>query len=191
MRCKKEEFIKNGYYHLYNHAIDEQNLFYEDADYDLFLKKFNLNLERIPASVFAYCLMPNHFHFLLRQDSDKKIYSLINYVLISYVQCFNRKYDRKGRLFRSPLHHKLVGNALYLINLCKYIHLNPVSAGLVDKPEEWEYSNYAEWVGVRQYSRIPCEIRQVYFPNPSDYRSFVESPIADIPCDINYPGLLI
>ncbi len=150
-------------------------LFYDEDDYELFLNLFKYNLDKIPASVFAYCLMPNHFHFLLRQDSDKKLYHIFNYALIAYVQRYNKKYGRKGPLFQSPLQHKLVENQEYLLQLCKYIHINPVKAGLVEYPENWIYSNYLEWVKLRTDTLFAKEIHSDYFPHPEDYISMIST----------------
>ena len=146
MRCKKEDFVAGSIFHLYNHVIDDFQLFYDDRDYDFFLFNIKYQFGKRPCSVFAYCLMPNHFHFLVRQDNDIKLYMALNYAFISYAKYFNKKYNRKGPIFRSPLQHIKVDNNIYLIQLCKYIHLNPVYADLVNEPQDWIYSNYMDWI---------------------------------------------
>ena len=175
MRCLKEDFISGAIFHIYNHAIDDYLLFYDDVDYDFFLHTLNKNIEKIPASVFAYCLMPNHYHFLIRQDSDEKIYRIFNYTFIAYAQYFNKKYNRKGPLFRSPLQHKAVSNQEYLIQLCKYIHMNPVSANLVENPGDWIYSNYLEWIKERNGKLFTKEIHEKYYPDPEAYKVYMTS----------------
>lgn len=169
MRCRTGDFICGNYFHFYNKTFDHRLLFYDVCDYENFIKIFKKNICKIPASVFAYCLMPNHFHFLLRQESDKKLFHIFNYSLIPYVQRYNKKYNRKGPLFQSPLQHILVTNQEYLLQLCKYIHLNPVKSGLVQDPGEWKYTNYAEWIGIRSEDLIADEVHSEYFPDPRDY----------------------
>lgn len=175
MRCLNDDFQPNSVFHVFNHATDEHLLFYDDQDYEFFLIALGKQLENIPASIVAFCLMPNHYHFLIRQDSENKIYKIFNYAFVSYARYYNRKYKRKGRIFRSPLQHKKVIDQSYLIQLCKYIHLNPVYAGLVEEPEEWEYSNYKEWVNKRDELFFTKEIRNYYFRNVNDYISFLNS----------------
>jgi len=77
------------------------------------------------------------------------INKIFNHVLSYYVQKFNRKYKRKGRLMEGPLQHIRIVKERHLFSLCQYIHLNPVKAGLVNTPSEWAYSNFREWVGHR------------------------------------------
>lgn len=162
-------------FHIFNHVIDDYSLFYDDQDYDFFLLTINIQLSKVPASVFAYCLMPNHYHFLIRQDSDIKIFKAFNYAFISYAKYFNKKYNRKGPIFRSPLQHIEVKDQAYLIQLCKYIHLNPIFANLVNKPEEWIYSNYMDWIKKRNGKLFTSEIREIYFPDPNNYVQFINS----------------
>ena len=175
MRCIKEDFVSGATFHIYNHAIDDYNLFYDDEDYTFLLFNIEKQTKKIPSSIFAYCLMPNHYHFLIRQDSEKKIYQIFNYAYISYAQFFKKKYNRKGPIFRSPLQHKIVSNQEYLIQLCKYIHMNPVRADLVEEPEDWIYSNYLEWLKERNGILFTREIHEKYFPNPEEYRSYINS----------------
>ena len=144
MRCLHEDFVEGATFHIYNHAIDDYNLFYDDEDYDYFLNIFENNLKKVPASVYAYCLMPNHYHFLIRQDSDVQVYRLFNYAFVKYALYFNKKYDRKGPIFRSALQHKLVDNNTYLLQLSKYIFMNPVRANLVNHPNKWPFTNLAQ-----------------------------------------------
>jgi putative transposase len=176
MRCVDEDFIFGSIFHIYNHAIDGQLLFYDDQDYDFFQVSIDKQLEKIPASIIAYCLMPNHYHTLIKQDDDDKIYKIFNYAFISYARYYNTKYYRKGHIFRTPLQHKIVKDKTYLIQLCKYIHLNPVNAGLVELPEEWMFSNYRECINTKGKNYFNKVLREVSFPNGQDYASFVKSP---------------
>ena len=149
MRCKKEEFIEGAYFHIYNHAAYNEILFPQSEDYEYFLKKLKKSIEKIPVSIIAYCLMPNHFHFFVRQESEIPIYKIFNLVSLSYVRHYNIKYKRYGSLYSGKLNHKGLHDLKYILNLCKYIHCNPVIAGLVNMPEKWEFSNYREWIGKR------------------------------------------
>ena len=169
MRCKKEEFIENEFFHFYNHAVDNLDLFKEHDDYIYFLKKFKNNRNKYPLSVIAYCLMPNHFHFLLRQDSKIPIYNIFRDCFTSYALHYNSKYNRKGTLFMGPLQHIRVKTEKYLLCLCKYIHFNPKKAKLVKDLTDWKYSNYLEWIEKRNGDLFYNEIKQLFYYDIIDY----------------------
>lgn len=173
MRCLHQEFTKGRVFHIFNHAIDDFMLFYDEEDYNYFLSIFEKKLDNIPAAIFAYCLMPNHYHFLIRQESEKEIYKLFNFAYISYARYYNKRYNRKGHIFRTPLQHINVNSKIYMLQLCKYIHMNPVYANLVDKPEDWTYSNYLEWIKKRKGLLFAEDFQQKYFPDPQRYIEFV------------------
>ena len=170
MRCKKEEFVKGEYFHFYNRSVENTLLFKRDDDYSYFLDKFKFKINTYPASVFAYCLMPNHFHFLLRQDDDKPIYQIFNDLNNSYVQHYNIKYSRKGHLYKGQLQHKRIKNDEYIICLCQYIHFNPHKAGLVNDLSDWKYSNYLEWIGKRNGILFNDELLKIYFESAELYQ---------------------
>ena len=175
MRCKQEEFVKDQYFHFYNHAIGDELLFREDEDYIWFLNKFKIVLQKYPASIFAYCLMPNHFHFLIRQDSEKPIYKIFNDLNNPYVKHYNYKYKRVGRLYRDSLQHIRVYKENYLIHLCQYIHYNPVKAGIVNRAENWRYSNFLEWIGARNGDLFDVELLKAYFGDSKDHQNEIQA----------------
>ena len=148
-------------------------MFYKRNDYILLLKKLKSILELYPASIFAYCLMPNHFHFLIRQDGDIPVYRIFNNLFSYYVQVFNKLHNRKGRLFRGPLQHKLINKEEYLIYLCQYIHCNPIKAHLVNDLKEWEFSNYPEWIGNRNGKLFCDALLKEYFENREHYKESI------------------
>ncbi|MFA6618665.1 MAG: transposase [Candidatus Neomarinimicrobiota bacterium] len=174
MRCTEKDFQPEAIFHIYNHSADGYDLFYDDEDYDYFLQLFEKYLKKIPGSIFAYCLMPNHYHFLIRQDSDFKIFKIFNYSFIRYVHFFNEKYNHKGSILRSPLQHIKVDNDFYLLQLCKYIHLNPVRKELVDNPEDWLYSDYNRWIDKDHTAKMSFANPDKYL-NPKQYVKFVNS----------------
>jgi len=162
MRCKQEEFTEGSIFHFYNKTQKNKLLFLEDSDFLYFLAKFKHNLNKYLAEVYAYCLMPNHFHFCLKQNSDKKIFRIFNDTLTSYALHYNSKYDYKGTLMQGKLQHKKIKSEEYLILLCKYIHHNPVKSFLVDHVDDWQYSNYLEWIGKRKGELFSIEIIENY-----------------------------
>ena len=189
MKCSSDLYVKGSSFHFYNRVVDGELLFFDDEDYRLFLGKFRKSMERYALSVFSYCLMPNHFHFFLRQNSEVKIYQIFNSVLSSYIQKYNIKYERKGALMGGPLQSIIIEEKEYLINLCRYIHLNPVQAHLVDSLEEWEYSNYREWIGVRNGKLFDSEIYDICKTNPKLYKESIQKYL-DYPFDTDFKKFL-
>lgn len=129
--------------------------------------------QRYGAAVIAYCLMPNHYHLLLRQQTNEPLSKFIGVLFNAYVQAVNRQQARSGTLFEGRFRHARVDREEYLIHLCRYIHLNPVKAKLVTRPEDWHYSDYLEWIGQRPGTLKDDAFIRDRFPAPACYQSFV------------------
>ena len=124
-------------------------------------------------TIIAYCLMPNHYHFLIRQETDKPLSKFINVLFNSYVQAINQQQGRTGTLFEGRFRHVRVDRDEYLVHLCRYIHNNPVKANLVKAPEDWSYSDYLEWIGQKPGMFIDEDFIKERFSKPEEYSQFV------------------
>ena len=144
----------------------------KDENYLYLLDLFQKNKQRYLVTINAYCLMPNHYHLLLYQDNDKSISRFLKSTFQSYAQAFNKKYDRTGKLFEGNPQGKLIDDESYLTHLCRYIHLNPVDAGIVDDNELWPYSNYFEFIDKRNGTLYEPEFIKEYFSDVG-YQQFV------------------
>ena len=161
-------FEANTIYHIYNHGNAEDLIFREDTNYGFFLKRYRKYIPHI-ADTYAYCLMPNHFHFMVRIKSreelmeffnsknpqglrnpeglgDDNISNLISHqfgtLLNSYTKSYNKYYSRRGSLFINTTKRKPITNRAYFTQLIRYIHLNPIRHGFVDQVSDWPYSSY-------------------------------------------------
>ena len=94
-------------------------------------------------------------------------------ILISYVQALNKQLDRSGPLFTGRFQSIHIDKEEYIAHLCRYIHLNPVKAGLVHLPENWQYSNYLAWIGERNGKLIDNKFVHEHFSSPKMYRKFI------------------
>lgn len=138
-------------------------------------------------AIIAYCLLPNHYHWLVRQDADTPVNALPKRVFGSYSQAFNKAYQRSGTLFEGTFRATIVDTDAYLRHLCRYIHANPVKHGLVSAPELWPYSNYLDWIGQRAGTLVDHEFIRAYFETPARYQPFVDEYLsrrASLPRDL-------
>jgi len=173
MPYRGDVFAKGHYYHIYNRGTGGAPLFFIPGNYELCLRLVKRYTTRYGVTVIAYCLMPNHYHFLLRQETETPLSKFINVLFNAYVQAINRQQGRSGTLFQGRFRHVWVDRESYLVHLCRYIHLNPVKAGLVLRPEDWPYSNYLEWIGQRDGSLKDEAFIRERFPTPQSYQRFV------------------
>jgi putative transposase len=140
------------------------------------MKSYCLSFELTP---IAYCLMPNHYHFLVRQDGEHPAGLLPQRVFNSYTKAFNERYQRSGTLFEGNYRLKMIQEESHLLHLCRYIHANPVKGGLVTDPADWPYSNYLEWVDDRRGTLADRVFVRAHFPSSHAYRAFVSDYTSD------------
>lgn len=173
MPYRGDVFRPGHYYHLYNRGVGGTIIFFNPGNYEYCLQLIGGYSRRHGASVIAHCLMPNHYHLLIRQETDTPLSTFIRVLFNSYVQAVNKQQGRKGPLFEGRFRHVWVDREEYLIHVCRYIHLNPVRARLVKTPEEWKYSNYLECIGERAGTLKDDSFIRDRFPAAGTYRSFV------------------
>jgi putative transposase len=171
------QFIRCNYYHLYNRGCNKEKLFLCEENYLYLLRLLRSATSHFHVSVIAYCLMPNHYHLLVRQDGDILLDKMMQDVFNRYTKVYNKRYQRSGTLFEGPFKAKYVGREAYLLHLCRYIHRNPVDAGLVALPEQWKYSNYLDWIGRRDGNLVDREFILEYFDLPEEYITFMHDYI--------------
>ena len=143
-------FDPGAYYHLFNRGVNRDNIYFENRNYLFFL--FNIERYLLPlADLIAYCLMPNHYHLLIHYretsevDSTTEDSKAMMKISVSYTKAINYRYNRVGPLFQGAFQAKSIDSDTYLSHLIGYIHLNPVTTGLVESPEEWLYSSFHDY----------------------------------------------
>lgn len=129
--------------------------------------------------VIAYCLMPTHLHLALHQLRCGGISKFMNKVLNSYSRYFNLKYKRKGPLWQGRFKKIQVESNEQLLHLTRYIHLNPVTAYLVDLPEAWHASSYMEFIQTKPIENLLCSHHNFIEMDCGAYKRFVEERIPD------------
>jgi len=136
---------EGSYYHVYNRGNNKGLIFFEEANYDYFLEKFKKYV--CPnVDIFAYCLMPNHFHFFLRIIDPNGFEKGIKNFLISYTKSINQTYKKVGSLFQGRYKSKKIDSEEYYTRIITYIHHNPKDAGMVKNLEDYRFSSYKAYV---------------------------------------------
>lgn len=147
-------------------------------------KGFNKALEIVSkdkdklVQIIAYCLMPTHVHLVLKQLKENGISDYMRKVLDGYTRYFNTKHKRKGPLWESKFKNVLVTNDEQLLHLTRYLHLNPVTAVLVEKPKDWAFSSYKEYLGQANKANSLCQWDDILSIEPLLYRKFVNDRIS-------------
>ena len=131
-------------------------------------------------SLICYCLMPNHFHLLLRQEKDTPLSALLLKVLTSYSMYFNRKYQHVGHVFQDRFRAVHIGSDTQLKHISAYIHLNPKVATFVRDAAKWKYSSYPEYLTQDEREMCDKTIVLEQFRNARDYERFVQDSFEDI-----------
>lgn len=137
--------IENAFYHVFNRGLNKQNIFSDNADYLTFLKRLvTLKKEKeFDHSIYAYVLMPNHFHLLI-QTRKISLSKIMTSLLTSYSMYFNKKYERVGILFQNRFKSKLCDKETYLLGASRYILLNPLEANIVSDLSQYYWSSYQD-----------------------------------------------
>jgi REP element-mobilizing transposase RayT len=156
LRETDQQMVPGQYYHIYNRGNNGEDIFLEARNYVYFLKLYHKHVSPI-AETYAYCLLKNHFHFLVRikDESDLtgfqnlsglalKLHLPFSHFFNAYTKAINKTYGRTGSLFERPFKRILITNESHLLYLVTYIHQNPQRHGLVTGFSKWLYSSYSK-----------------------------------------------
>lgn len=144
-----------GIYHVMMRGINHQNIFEDEEDYYQFISTLdrvrikyddNGNPSGTNCTFYAYCLMSNHFHLLIR-EREESVGETVKRIASSYVYYYNRKYGRDGHLFKERFKSEPVNDMAYFTILLRYIHQNPIKAGIAGNVKDYEYSSWGEYDG--------------------------------------------
>lgn len=198
MPIRVAPLINNEFYHIFNRGVDKKDIFIQPRDYSRFIKtffyyqffgpkpkfstfqKFKMNTFK-PVSdkkflnILCYCLMPNHFHFLVRQIEDGGITKFMQQIQNSYGKYINTKYGRIGPLFQGRFKAIRIESDEQLLHVSRYIHLNPIVSGLTKRLESYGWTSYREYTA----SDIICNTTEIlnFFSDKQKYIEFINDQI--------------
>lgn len=207
MALRLTPLITNEHYHIFNRGVARQPTFFQKRDYERFILSMEYNrFENIPyklsrylhmpakdrftilenlvtqsntiVEIVSYCLMPNHFHLLLKQTKNNGISIFMKRISDGYTKYINTKYDRVGPLFQGAFKNVYIETDEQLIHLSRYIHLNPVISNIIEVESllQYHWSSLTEYI-TNKYRFINPDIILSYFPKQEEYKHFVYDQI--------------
>ena len=137
---------RSGIYHVMLRGINHHTIFEDEEDFQKYLQTLKEYQDKLEYIIYAYCLMDNHIHLLMKEGSEElgKIFQTIG---ASFVYWYNWKYERRGHLFQGRYKSEIVENDEYFLTAVRYIHQNPLKAGIAEKIEDYKWSSYSEYIG--------------------------------------------
>lgn len=190
-------FAEGEIFHIYNRGVGKMDIFESPDDYSFFLYRMKENLSpelvskerRAPSpggyvrkllpsgsfTLLAYCLMPNHFHLVIRQNTTLPISTFMLKLCGGYSKNFNATRDRVGSVFQDQFKSVLVDSDEYLRWISAYVHSNPKVAGLVTDLKDYPWSSYVDYVGQRNGVLCKKDVIINSFKDITEYVEFVES----------------
>ena len=187
-------FVNGQYYHIYNRGVEKRTIFENNRDYGRFLETmnyyqfsgpkprfskflisqlFNPLINRKIVEIICYCLMPNHFHLLIKQSQDGGISEFLSKLSNSYTKYYNIKHSRVGPLLQGEFKAVMIESNEQLIHVSRYIHLNPLIAYIVKDLDFYQWSSYKDFVENSKNGTCAKDEIINFFKSPKDYRQFV------------------
>jgi len=196
----KNKFYDGCFYHIFNKSIANFGIFTKSVNNIRFIQaldyynntKVEISLsvylrtnlldvdllipkEQSVAKIISYCIMPDHYHLLVKIIDASKFSKYLNNVESSFTRFFNLKNNRKGPLWQSTVKSVYIESNEHLLHVSRYIHLNPTTKYLVGKPEDWELSSYQYFIHNEKY--LKNYVREISINSCVDYKKFVENNI--------------
>ncbi|PIQ85464.1 MAG: addiction module toxin RelE [Candidatus Omnitrophica bacterium CG11_big_fil_rev_8_21_14_0_20_45_26] len=161
-----------AYYHVFSRGNEKREIVREEYDYRMFLSILVECAEKDEVVIYAYCIMPNHFHLLI-QTKQANLAVFMKRLIGTYTMRFNYRHERVGHLFQGRYKSIVIDKDTYLLELSRYIHLNPCKAKLVDNPVDYVWSSMRYFVRDEPPSFLGSLEIMNQFQSPVDYQTFV------------------
>ncbi len=162
-------------YHVINRGNGGQVVFHKGKDYEAFIGIMEEAKTHYFVKVFAYCLMPNHFHMVLMPDKAEHLSKMMQWVMTSHVRRYHRHYGTSGHIWQGRYKSFLIQKDSHLLTVLRYVESNALRAGLVNSAKDWLWSSYLESTGKRPrllIDEVPIEL-------PKDWGKYVDEPITE------------
>jgi REP element-mobilizing transposase RayT len=176
---KARTWFEGAKYHVTSRGIRRSSLFFEEEDYEKYLTLVEETKTSYPFVLHTYCLMTNHTHLQL-ETLETSLSIIMKNLNTKYAKYFNKKYDFSGHVFDKRYGAELLNSPEYELDVSKYIHLNPVEAGMAAAPEDYPWSSYRAYVHGEENPHIDKNPLLYYFPNPptQQYERYMKASLS-------------
>jgi len=165
MPKRKRVWYPGAVYHIMSRGNRRSKIFRDDSDYRVYLKILDKTCFDYKFQLYGYCLMPNHIHLQL-ETGETEIWEIMRRINRGYACFFNRRHNLVGHLFQGRYKSKLIQDPHYNLQVNRYIHLNPVKAGLVERPGDYPWSSYSLYLGYERSEIVnPDRVLQYFWPD--------------------------
>jgi len=163
----------SGIYHVMYRGGNRREIFHDDEDNRKFLEILKKYYQKLDLKVYAWCLMNNHVHLLLSEGKEE-LGTTMKRIGVSYALYYNWKYQTSGHLFQNRFHSENVESDDYFLTVVRYIHQNPIKAGMVEKVEEWRWSSCLGYYGQEYYPEGLLERNKIFRMFSDDFTIALE-----------------
>jgi putative transposase len=163
----------NFIYHMINRGNGRLEIFHKDEDYSVFIELLKVAKGRYPVKIFGYCLMPNHFHIVVKPERGEELSKWMQWLMTSHVRRYHKHYGSSGHVWQGRFKSFMIQNDAHLLMVLRYIEGNPVRAQLVSSAKEWIWSSHGERTGEKRQiliDDIPMEL-------PGDWERYLNEPL--------------
>jgi putative transposase len=160
------------FYHIINRGNGRQEVFHKPEDYAAFIELLKEALDRYAVGVYAWCLMPNHFHLLVQPERAEYLSAWMQWLMTSHVRRYHRHYRTSGHLWQGRYKSFIVQDDTHLITVARYIEGNPVRSALIPRASEWQWSSHSH-----RRSNAAGFIRDLPVLLPQDWSEYVDKPM--------------
>lgn len=165
-------------YHVINRGNAKQEVFHKNRDYETFVRLMGEAKNRHAMKIFAYCLMPNHFHMVVMPERGEELSRYMQWLMTSHVRRYHRHYESSGHVWQGRFKSFLVQDDRHLLVVLRYVEANPVRAGFVKSAQEWTWSSHRARLG----KDVPCAegvIDDVPIDIPTPWCKYVDTPLTE------------
>lgn len=173
MPRKARKKSESGIYHIMMRGINRQCIFEDEEDYEKFMETIQKYKEKCGYQTYAYCLMGNHVHLLLKIECEP-LEQVMRRICGSYVYWYNWKYQRIGNLFQDRFKSEAVEDDAYLLIVQRYIHQNPLKAGVTKKIDQYNWSSFNEYINKAKLIDVDYLLKMFHDNREKAIQSFVE-----------------
>ncbi len=166
--------IDGAFYHIINRGNSKQQVFFDQLDYSHFLESVSLAKKKHPVDILAYCLMPNHFHFIVRALLAENLCKWVHVFMNRHVHIHKIKYETTGHIWQGRYKDFIIQDEYHLLIVLRYVEANALRAGLVDSSAKWRWSS--------QYERsrnINYLLDRNIITLPANWQEFVDTPLLE------------